>query len=468
MTCSTGISGRSGRPSKSAREKQMKISNADVSRNPGQSLSAVSCTQSQSIPSISSHSRDAAFESSPLWLLDWDNILQPGLLSSETSASHRDHASSGISNPQDYNLIEPFNVGRATQESSHLGPDTLDFVNLLDMTHMNALGSPQHDVMDLEVPGRGSARQSDSEIDPDIRVDRSVPRGGESSAEIREIHLEKTDLKEEVLRSLAELHSGLLADLNLMRDVGKCPCKRTARVSLASSQRNADGRTEEYNFLVGRMLNKAEIFVSILQNFTPPLPGESSSGLSGSQPESDCSDEDQDIINAFTSWHNETMPNGSDMASFEIPTSSKPLVGTSIRCDVPMMLSILTCYVCLIRIYRTIFSSIYTALVVAKERKIKLPPLFPGLKLGGFAPHMNFQVQILVQIGTNFLNKIDDALGLPDEHGRAKKGGGILEQTGSAVILQAMMKEEAVEGLENGDPSKESPREIFRKLALVC
>jgi hypothetical protein len=336
------------------------------------------------------------------------------------------------------------------------------------MMHMNALGDPQHDVMDIEVPGRGSARQSDSEIDPDIRVDHSIPRGVESPAEIREIQLEKIDLKEEVVRSLAELHSGLLADLNLMRDVSKCPCKHTARVSLTSSQRNADGRTQEYNFLIGRMLNKAETFVSILQNFAPPVPGESSSGLSGSQPESDRSDEDRDIINAFTSWHNETIPNRSDMVSFEISTSSKPLVRTSIRCDVPMMLSILTCYVCLIRIYRTIFSSIYTALVVAKERKMKLPPLFPGLKLGGFAPHMNFQVQILVQIGTNFLNKIDDALGLPDEHGRVKKGGGILEQTGSAEIFQAMMKEEAVEGLENGDPSKESPREIFRKLALVC
>jgi hypothetical protein len=49
-----------------------------------------------------------------------------------------------------------------------------------------------------------------------------------------------------------------------------------------------------------------------------------------------------------------------------------------------------------------------------------------------------------------------------------KKGDGILEQTGSAEIFQAMMKEEAVEGLESGDSSKESPREIFRKLALVC
>jgi hypothetical protein len=31
-----------------------------------------------------------------------------------------------------------------------------------------------------------------------------------------------------------------------------------------------------------------------------------------------------------------------------------------------------------------------------------------------------------------------------------------------------MMKEEALEGLENGDPTKESPREIFRKLSLLC
>jgi hypothetical protein len=77
-----------------------------------------------------------------------------------------------------------------------------------------------------------------------------------------------------------------------MRDVSKCPCKHTARVSLASSQRNADGRTEEYNFLIGRMLNKAETFVSILQNFAPQVPRELSLGLSGSQTESNRFDED--------------------------------------------------------------------------------------------------------------------------------------------------------------------------------
>jgi hypothetical protein len=113
-----------------------------------------------------------------------------------------------------------------------------------------------------------------------------------------------------------------------------------------------------------------------------------------------------------------------------------------------MSLSILTCYVFLMRIFRTIFSSIYTAFTVAKETNMKLPPLFPGLKLGGCESQMNFQVQSLVQMSTNLLNKIDEALGVPDAQGRTKKGGGVLGQTGSAVLLQNMMKEEEVEGLE--------------------
>jgi hypothetical protein len=443
----------------------MKTSNSDIPSNFGQPLSTNSSTQSHSVPSISPHLHDASIETSPSWLLDWDNTLQPGLLLSETSESRRDHAG-GISNSQTRNFIDPLNDDSA-QGSSYPGPDALDFVSLLDTTHRNSLGRPQYAFMDIEVPGYRSARQSVSGVDLNIEGEFSAPRGAESISEIPEIHLEKIDLKEEVLRSLAELHSGLLADLNLMRDVGKCPCKHTARVSLASSQRNADGRTEEYNFLVGRMLNKAETFLSILQNFISPVDSLSASGFAGSQPQSDCSNKDQDIMNEFTSWHNDAMLIGADEASLEMSTSSRSLVSI-IRCDVPMMLSILTCYVCLIRIYRTLFSSIHTALVAAKERNMELPPLFPGLKLGGFAPHMSFQVQILVQIGSNLLNKIDDALGLPDEHGQMKKGGGILGQTDSVGLLRAMMKEEAVEGLENGDPNKESPREIFRKLVQLC
>lgn len=413
-TCLTGKSLRSGRPSKSAREKQPKSASADVPRNMGQP------------------------EVSPSWLLDWDNMLQPSPGALNEFTQHP--TISGASDFPDAVFIEPFEDGTIVRDSDNLGAGGLDFESLLNMVHMNPLEKSQGHAMDIETHG----------------------------SQLAEIHLEKTDLKEEVLRKLADLHSGLLADLNLMRDVGKCPCKHTARVSLASSQRNADGKTEEYDFLVGRMLNKAEAFISILQHFVSPVPNQLTPGLGGFGPESDYSDEDRDIMNEFTSWHNQTAANGSRSTSLQSPASSANIPESKLRCDVPMTLSILTCYVCLVRIYRTIFSSIHNALVVAKERKMELPPIFPGLKLGGFAPHSNFQVQILVHIGANLLNKIDETLGLPVEHGQTRKCGGILDQTGTVGLLETMMKEEAVEGLENGDPNKEAPREIFRKLRLLC
>ncbi|PMD29080.1 hypothetical protein L207DRAFT_593816 [Hyaloscypha variabilis F] len=423
VTCSTGLSGRSGRPSKSTREKQPETANGDVPRSLGQS---------------------------PSWLLDWGNDLQPS-----SNGPPLNQTENFV--PEEHNFIDPCDTGISIRDSSHLDAGSFEFESLLQMTHMNPLDNTQDDAMNLEAFEYQANQQSTSARD-------QLSHDTETVVGMPEIHLEKTDLKEEVLRRLADLHSGLLTDLNIMRDVGKCPCQSASRVSLASSQRNADGKTEEYNFLIGRMLNKAETFVSILQHFSPPVPSKSSSGMGIVRSDSDRSDEDQDIMNAFTSWHNEAAPHESGSTTFNSNSSME----TTLRCDVPMTLSILTCYVCLIRIYRTLFSSIHTALVISKERNMELPPLFPGLKLGGFAPHMNFQVQILVQLSANLLNKIDEALGLPGEQGQKKEGGGILDQTRSNALLQTMMKEEALEGLENGDPSKESPREIFRKLSLLC
>ena len=452
VACSTGISGRSGRPSKSVKEKYTKTSAANILGNVEHSHSATSSSQPGPTPlSIPLQSHNEAFETSPAWLLDWDNMLQP---------------SSGGSNepPQDHTFI----AGATDQDAGLLVTGAMNFERSLDLGHSNSLGISQNDVMNLEGQGFGPAHESSSEMVPDVYGNQFTPPHVEQTAEIPDTYLEIIDLKEEVLRRLADLHSGLLADLNLMRDVGKCPCKHTSRVALASSQRNADGKTEEYNFLIGRMLNKAEIFVSILQHFTAPSPTQSSSGIGASESESGRSDEDQELMNAFTSWNTGATPHALDLTSFESSASSAHLPGARLRCDVPMTLSILTCYVCLVRIYRTLFSSIHAALLIARERNMELPPLFPGLKLGGFAPQMNFQVQILVQISTRLLNQIDEALGLPDQDSQTKKRVGILDQTGSAGLLQTMIKEEAFEGLENGDPSKESPKEIFRKLSLLC
>jgi hypothetical protein len=477
--CSTGAPLRSGRPSKSARERQTSNVNVGILRNELHLQSADPSPQTQPIlSSVSSPPNDMSVGASPSWLADWQNTFQPGVMtSSGTPNASQYHSGSGTSSSQEYTFVDPFNTDIATQASNNLGANALDFGSLLDMTNMDHFGLSQDDVMDLEVDGYRLYRPQNSEPDPNIRLEKSTsdPHHAEpdiihvqAAVDLPDTHLEIADLKEEVLRRLAELHSGLLADLNLTRSVGKGPCHATSRVSLASSQRNADGKTEANNFMIGRMFSRAEIFLSILGYFTPSNPSQSSSEIRGSVSESERSGRDQDIMDTFTSWNNDTSAAVSEHSYSQILASSIDPSRGIIRCNVPMTLSILTCYVCLLRIYRTIFSNIYTSFIAIQERKLELPPLFPGLKLGGFSPPLNLQLQILVQLSTNFMEKIEEALGVPTENGQTKSGGGILDQTSSAGLLQTMMKEEALEALDNGDGNEASLKEIMRSISRLC
>jgi len=476
VTCSIGAPLRSGRPSKLAKLRQ--TSNTNSSDHEGHLQSADLSPQTHSIlSSDSSYPNKRTLGALPSRLNDWQNVLQPDVVNSSgtSNASPQDHPGSGKSSSHDYTFINLFNDDRAIHESSNLGVDNLDFGSLLDMTHMNQFGLSQDDVMNVEVDGYRTSRPQNCELDPNIGVERSSSAPHhigsaavhvQGSVDFPDTHLEIADLKEEVLRRLAGLHSGLLADLNLMRSVGKGPCHATSRVSLASSQRNLDGKTEANNFMIGRMLSRAEIFLSILRYFTPSTSIQSGSELQGSRPEPERSEKDQEFMDAFTSWNNHTSPTASEQRySQTFVNSTDPSRGI-IRCNVPMTLSILTCYICLLRIYRTIFSNIYTSVAI-QEHILELPPLFPGLKLGGFSPPLNLQVQILVQLGTNFMSKIEKALGVPDEDGRTKSGS-ILDQTGSAGLLQTMMNEEALEALDNGDQSEASLKEIMRSINQLC
>jgi hypothetical protein len=78
---------------------------------------------------------------------------------------------------------------------------------------------------------------------------------------------------------------------------------------------------------------------------------------------------------------------------------------------------------------------------------------------------------MLVHISGIMLNRIDEALGLPDERGRNNGGRGILEQTTSTNLLLMMMQEEAVEGQqghEDGSGGVKSLREIMKNISRLC
>ncbi|KAF9630999.1 hypothetical protein BFW01_g1873 [Lasiodiplodia theobromae] len=192
-----------------------------------------------------------------------------------------------------------------------------------------------------------------------------------------------SDRRQECLQKLADLHSALMADLNTVR------ASRVATESSITTLR-ADAAAHENcgcNVPIGRMLTTSAQLLEILHYF---LPSSSSSPPPPPPPASSTTTTSPD---------------------------SEPLL---LRPDIPTTLSILACYAALRRIYRTIFATIDASLqnFPPPLRSSALPPLFPGLALGGFqlGGNVGLQVLIVAQLSESMMAKIDAALGVHDKH----------------------------------------------------
>ncbi|EXJ62899.1 hypothetical protein A1O7_03342 [Cladophialophora yegresii CBS 114405] len=198
---------------------------------------------------------------------------------------------------------------------------------------------------------------------------------------------------------LGELQREVLADLELVKyckAADKCP-EATLPPELGYNS----------SFLVGRMLAQSKTLLEILDLFGPAAlaPTPSSEGAA---------------------------PDG-------ISTTN----GSS-RCDVPSMFSLFSCFVCLIRIYRTNFSSILDSMPMLFGLERPVPQLFPGLNLGGFSLdyHLDLQVQLLLQISNETLSKLKAKFGIADVRGLAGKS---VFEPDKTRMLVAMLGEEARE-----------------------
>jgi hypothetical protein len=114
-------------------------------------------------------------------------------------------------------------------------------------------------------------------------------------------------------------------------------------------------------------------------------------------------------------------------------------------CSVPMMFSLVSCYVCLVRIYRTIFSSIYDSLPFLLGSPGAKFQLFPGMDLGGFrlATRIDLQIQILLQVSEDMLARIEAKFGIADT--KSSGGDSIFDPEKIAKALGPMLEEEANE-----------------------
>lgn len=184
------------------------------------------------------------------------------------------------------------------------------------------------------------------------------------------------------LNKLADLQTNILTDLELVkscRTADKCPQAKNPESSITGQ-----------NVLIGRVLDHSTTLI--------------------------------DVLNGFRSV-------GADQAS------------SKLSCDTPTMFALLSCYVCLIRIYRTIFSCILDSMPFLLGIQDPVPQLFPGMHLGGWKleARLDLQVQILVQISEDMLGKIELALGLSEDSSAPAK------DSKTAGILRMMLEEEASE-----------------------
>lgn len=234
-----------------------------------------------------------------------------------------------------------------------------------------------------------------------------------------------SDRRQECLQKLADLHSALLADLNTVR------ASRVATETSITTLR-ADAAAHANcgccTVPIGRMLTTSAQLLEILHYF---LPSSSSS------------------------------------------TTTTPEDSELLRPDIPTTLSILACYAALRRIYRTIFATIDASLqnFPPPLRSSALPPLFPGLALGGFqlGGNVGLQVLIVAQLSESMMGKIDEALGAGGGGGGA--GGGLVgRQPAAKAMVEAVVREEEAEGTAGeGIPGGERPlREIIGRVKRAC
>ena len=225
--------------------------------------------------------------------------------------------------------------------------------------------------------------------------------------------LTPSDLPNDQLRKIATLQTNLLADLDTV--------KHSRRVDEVPKEVLPTPANQQCNYLIGRTLHHSTVLLEIL-----------------------------------TYYH----PKSQDAPASSVNASAS---GRGTHCDVPTMLLLLSCYTCLVRIYRTIFSTILDSIPVIPSLQAPAPQLFPGMNLGGFKleARVDIQIQVLVQVSESMLAKLETKLGLAED-----PVGGVFQSGKATRLLKVMLEEEISEQpvLEQPRGQCESLRDVLSSL----
>lgn len=218
----------------------------------------------------------------------------------------------------------------------------------------------------------------------------------------------------ECFTRLGELQKSVLADLQIAK-----LCRTAETCTEARNPPPADSNNPGHSFLVGRMFDHSKALLAIMSTFEP-----------------------------VSMW--DVHPsNGVQQANMQ---SHQP---PGLRCDVPILVSLLSTYVCLVRIYRIILSCILGPMPVLLGLPPPVPQLFPGINLAGFSleGRLDLQIQILIQVSEDMIAKIEAKLGVTAEETCDQVASvAIFPPKKTVKMFRMMMDEEADEQPQLNDP----------------
>lgn len=130
------------------------------------------------------------------------------------------------------------------------------------------------------------------------------------------------------------------------------------------------------------------------------------------------------------------------------------------KCEIATSLSILATYCHLVRVYRAIFTHLYQLFLIIPPADAAAFLLLPSLQFGHFHMDGNLtvQVQVLIELSSSMLEKIERTLGL--SHGSTREAGGEASPVscilGDSPLVSIRDHIVAQEQLSGGIPLKET------------
>ncbi|KAL5355547.1 hypothetical protein BJX96DRAFT_170772 [Aspergillus floccosus] len=264
------------------------------------------------------------------------------------------------------------------------------------------------------------------------------------------------------LHRLTDLSSKLSRELS---NISTLKLEEILSFSSGDSPRYTNNQAATYpKNLIGRVLDSSQTFLDILEELPTHSSRDSSAG-------SECSyfeyldDTDFPATNSSEFVVHNTATGAGPRTSFS--SNRAETQGNGDTVDMPTILTILTCYTWLSQAYTVIFSQIYSALLTHVDMPTHpLPPVLPGLYLGGFSldEHHDLQIETFIHLATAMLDRMGQKLGLQEDYSRPANDvasdkdqgaalcvtGGIVGTASASALLEVLSRNDGSGKHSNG------------------